>query len=318
MKILIIRFSSIGDIVLTTPVMRCLCEQVGAEVHFLTKKSFVSILQHNPHVHKVWAFEKNVAEILPLLRGENFNIIIDLHKNLRSLQVHWALRNVQSYTFQKLNIEKWLLVNLKINIMPHVHIVERYLATLERLGVWNDGKKLEYFIPPKDEIDIKNLSSNQFSAENFVAFVIGAAHATKRLPEAKIIEFCQKIPLPVVLLGGKDEARQGEHIANEAGAHVYNFCGKLNLNQSASVVRQAHTVVTHDTGLMHIAAAFGKRIISIWGCTVPEFGMSPYLPNPNNKILEIKGLSCRPCSKIGFEQCPKGHFNCMMKQEFEF
>lgn len=318
MKILIIRFSSIGDIVLTTPVIRCLHEQLKAEVHYLTKKSFAAILQHNPHVSKVWSFDKNVAEILPLLREENFNVIIDLHKNLRSWRVRWALRHIKSFAFQKLNFEKWLLVNVKINKMPRVHIVERYLQTLTNLGVYDDGKGLEYFIPSKDEIDIKNLSKNQFAAENFVAFVIGAAHATKRLPEAKIIDFCKKIPLPVVLLGGKEEAVQGERIATAAGAHVYNFCGKLNLNQSASVVQQAHTVVTHDTGLMHIAAAFGKRIISIWGCTVPAFGMSPYLPNAANKILEINGLSCRPCSKIGFEKCPKGHFDCMMKQEFEF
>jgi ADP-heptose:LPS heptosyltransferase len=317
MKILIIRFSSIGDIILTTPVARCLHEQLNAEIHFLTKKSFAGILQQNPYIKKIWSFDKNVAEILPLLRGEGFEVIVDLHKNLRSWQVRWQLRNVKSFSFQKLNFEKWLFVNFNINKMPPIHIVDRYLATVAPLGIKNDGKGLDYFIPSKDEIDIKNLSENKFSAQNFVAFVIGAAHATKRLPESKIIEFCQKINLPIVLLGGKDETEQGAQIAQQSGAHIYNFCGKLNLHQSASVVRQARAVVTHDTGLMHIAAAFHKPIISIWGCTVPEFGMSPYLPNKENKILEIKELSCRPCSKIGFAKCPKGHFDCMMKQKFD-
>jgi ADP-heptose:LPS heptosyltransferase len=310
-KILIIRFSSIGDIVLTTPVVRCLKLQLGAEVHYLTKKSFRGILDSNPYIDKVFAIDKEVKEVLPELKKQNYDYIIDLHKNLRTLQVRLNLRT-KTYSFQKLNWQKWLMTKFKINHLPTTHIVDRYLHTVKKLGTINDGKGLDYFIPAKDEI--VNPKST------FVAFVTGAAHFTKRLPEEKIIAMCQKIAEPIVLLGGKDEAEKGDRIAKAAGSHVTNLCGKLNLNQSASMVKQASYVISHDTGLMHIAAAFQKRIVSVWGNTIPEFGMYPYYATDNQNKgletrLEVKGLSCRPCSKIGHQACPMGHFKCMEEIE---
>jgi ADP-heptose:LPS heptosyltransferase len=328
MKILVIRFSSIGDIVLTTPVVRCLKEQLGAEVHFLTKRNFEKILLSNPHIDRVFSIEKRVSEVIELLKDEGYDAVIDLHGNLRTLQVKFAL-GVRSYTFDKLNFEKWLKVNLKINRLPHTHIVDRYLKTVEPFGVKNDGKGLDYFIPKEDEIDV--ISDKKFQISNFkfqendlktqtsnikfIAFVIGAAHATKRLPTEKIIDICNQIALPIFLLGGKEDVERGELIISKSNGYVVNLCGKLNLNQSASVVRQAEKVITHDTGLMHIAAAFGKDIISVWGNTIPEFGMTPYLPTAGSQIIEVKDLSCRPCSKIGHDSCPKGHFKCMQMMD---
>ncbi len=326
MKILIIRFSSIGDIVLTTPVIRCLKQQLGAEVHFLTKQSFRAVLAANPYVDRLITIEKEVTEVLPILQAEKYDYVIDLHRNLRSWRVKRAL-GAKAYSFDKINWQKWLMVNFKINRLPDVHIVDRYLKAVQPLGVTNDGKGLDYFIPPEEELAVGSSSwqlavgveesSNpptlQSSNSPFIAFVIGAAHATKRLPTDKIISICKKIQHPVILLGGPDDAERGEQIARAAGTHVLNACGKLKLNQSASIVRQAWKVITHDTGLMHIAAAFQKDIISVWGNTIPEFGMYPYDPaeTSDNTLLEIKELSCRPCSKIGYDKCPKGHFKCM-------
>ena len=332
MKILVIRFSSIGDIVLTTPVVRCLKQQLGAEVHFLTKRSFEKILISNPHIDRVFSIDKRVSEVIELLKKENYDAVIDLHGNLRTLQVKWQL-GVRSYTFDKLNFEKWLITNFKINRLPNVHIVDRYLKTVEPLGVKNDGKGLDYFIPKEDEIStISDLESHckersnrisgadtpsnfKLQTSNFVAFVIGAAHATKRLPTEKIIEICHQITLPIFLIGGKEDVERGDLIISKSNSYVVNLCGKLNLNQSASVVQQAQKVVTHDTGLMHIAAAFGKDIISVWGNTIPEFGMTPYLPTAGSQIMEVKNVSCRPCSKIGHDSCPKGHFKCMQMMD---
>lgn len=318
-KILIIRFSSIGDIVLTTPVLRCIRMQTGAEVHFLTKESFRSVVEHNPHVSRVHTIRKKVSEVLPALRSEGFDFVVDLHHNLRSWQVKSAL-GVPSKSFDKLNWEKWLLVNLGISRLPKLHIVDRYLAAATPLGVQNDGLGLDYFIPETDDEAAQGFLAGHFGAQipAFIALVTGAAHATKRLPEARLVELCRLIPIPVVLLGGPEELEQGERIVAQAGAHVINGCGKLKLNQSAAVLRRAQKVITHDTGLMHIAAALGKDIVSIWGNTVPEFGMTPYMPvgQPAGKILEVKELSCRPCSKIGYQTCPKGHFRCMNDIDF--
>jgi ADP-heptose:LPS heptosyltransferase len=322
MKILIIRFSSIGDIVLTTPVIRCLKHQTGAEIHYLTKKSFENILSSNPHIDRVFTIEKKVSEVIKTLKSMNYDYVIDLHKNFRSLQVKAALK-AKSYSFDKLNVEKWLMVKLKINILPPKHIVDRYLETVSPLGVKNDGQGLDYFIPQEDNVDIATIQPK--IKLPYIAFVIGAAHATKRLPVEKIMAICDKMTYPIVLLGGKEDINNGNLIASKSKACVVTLCGKLNLNQSASVIKQAHKVISHDTGLMHIAAAFHKDIVSIWGNTIPEFGMYPYLPkNEQNllsmdwvslkkasKFIEVDGLSCRPCSKIGHEACPKGHFKCM-------
>lgn len=310
MKILILRFSSIGDIVLTSPVVRCLKQQLNnVEIHYLTKKSFVSIVENNPNIDKVFSFEKDVDEILPELKKENYNWVIDLHHNLRSMQMKRAL-DKPSKSFNKLNIEKWLLVNLKINRLPNKHIVERYFETVAHIGVKNDLKGLNFFIDVKDEIDISSLPK-EFST-GYIALVIGAKHNTKKLPTEKIISICKKINRPIVLIGGKEDMETGEKITSQI-SNIFNACGKYNLQQSASLIKQAEKVITHDTGMMHIAAAFQKNIISIWGNTVPEFGMYPYMPGNelNSQIVEVENLSCRPCSKIGFEKCPKGHFKCM-------
>lgn len=314
LKVLILRFSSIGDIVLTTPVVRCLKKQLGAEVHFLTKAAFAPILAANPHVDRVFSFQKEVTELLPDLKNEGYDFVVDLHHNLRSLRVKLALGR-PAHSFDKLNFEKWLLVRMGIDRLPDVHIVQRYMATVAHLGVRYDGAGLDFFIPPDQEFDLKNapIPYSSFLASPFTAFVIGATHATKRLPTEKIIETCRLSRQPVVLLGGKAEAEAGKEIASQAGSHVLDFCGKLSLMQSASVVKQAAVVVTHDTGLMHIAAAFGKKIVSVWGNTVPKFGMYPFYPDGMNlnESIEIQGLACRPCSKIGFDRCPRGHFRCM-------
>lgn len=309
-KILIIRFSSIGDIVLTTPVIRCIKEQKPeTEIHYLTKKSFKGILENNPYITKIHAIEKNVNEVISDLKKEKFDLVIDLHSNLRSSQVKINLGKPAN-TFKKLNFKKWILVNFKINTMPALHIVDRYMKTVEQLGIHNDNKGLDYFIPEKDEIKITSLPS--MHQNGYIGFVIGAKHFTKQLPTEKIISICKKINQPIVLLGGKEDIARANEIEKAIGTNIYNACGKYNLNQSASFIKQAKKIITHDTGLMHIAAAFKKEILSVWGNTVPAFGFTPYLPDPKSKIIEVKNLSCRPCSKIGYDKCPKGHFKCMV------
>lgn len=309
-KILIIRFSSIGDIVLTTPVVRCIKQQLpNAEIHYITKKSFAGILNNNPYITKVHSIEKNTTEVLQTLKHEQFDVIIDLHNNLRSAQIKASLR-CKSFTFKKLNFKKWLLVNFKVNQLPAVHLVERYMQTVYKLGVINDNKGLDYFIPANDVVSIDYLPATH--QQGYIGFVIGAKHFTKQLPTEKIISICKKLNQPIILLGGKEDAARAQIIEAAIGTSIYNACGKYNLNQSASLVKQAKKIITHDTGLMHIAAAFKKQIISVWGNTVPGFGFAPYLPGDNSKIVEVKNLSCRPCSKIGYDKCPKGHFKCMM------
>lgn len=313
-KFLIIRFSSIGDIVLTTPVVRCLRHEFpDAEIHYITKTAYKILLVNNPYIDKIYTIDREITEVLPELRREKYDFVIDLHRNLRTYRLKLAL-HTKSYQFPKVNLKKWLLTTFKINKLPSEHIVDRYFKCINELGVKNDQKGLDYFIPKQDEINIKSYHI----PNKFIVFAIGAKFATKRLPTEKIIEIISQLPQTVVLLGGKEDRDRAREIS-DACSNAIKLCGDLNLNQSASVVKQSQKVITHDTGLMHIAAAFNKPIISIWGNTVPAFGMYPYMPQtPNNySIHEVKDLSCRPCSKIGYQTCPKKHFNCMNQQNIE-
>ena len=316
MKVLIIRFSSIGDIVLTTPVVRCIKQQVpGVELHYLTKNSFKSILAGNPYIDKINLLHDDLNAIISILKAEHFDYIIDLHHNLRTLKVKRALRGAKAYSFKKLNVQKWILTALKINIMPRVHIVDRYLNTAKILGIKNDGLGLDYFIPLEEEVSQQDIPAAH--SLGFIGIVIGAALPTKQLPIAKLQQLCSEINHPIILLGGPEDRNMGEEIAAIDPVKIYNSCGKFSLNESADLVRQAKLIITHDTGLMHIAAAFKKKIISVWGNTVPAFGMTPYFGDATQPVdyMEVKGLACRPCSKIGYQRCPLGHFKCMNQQD---
>lgn len=332
MKVAVLRFSSIGDIVLTTPVVRVLKTQLdNASIHYVTKKAFAPILEDNPYIDQLHVLDTGLLSLIARLRAEKFDLIIDLHRNLRTRIIKLSL-GVKSYSFDKLNIQKWLMVNLKINRLPSKHIVDRYLEAASGLGIKNDSLGLDYFIPEKDEVPLDWIPESH--REEFVVYAIGGQHATKKLPVNRMIELCDKINKPIILLGGKEDAATGDQIRSffeqteksadyepglkELGKRtlIYNGCGKYNLNQSASLIRKARYVFTHDTGLMHIAAAFKKEIFSIWGNTIPLFGMYPY--RTKYTILENTRIGCRPCSKIGYNQCPKGHFKCMKDIVFDF
>lgn len=292
---------------LTTPVVRCVKNKFqNAEVHFLTKTSFQSVVISNPHISKVYAFDNDLNEVLPQLKKEGYDFVVDLHKNIRSKRVVSAL-GVPSDNFPKLNYEKWLLTNFKVNKMPNVHIVDRYFEAVKEIKVSNDFKGLDFFIQPKNEINPP--------FKNYIALVVSAAHNTKAMTVDKISEVIQSIPHNYVLIGGPNDDVKAQEILKgiQHAKNVVSKCGDYNLEQSASAIKQSDFVITPDTGMMHVAAAFNKSIISVWGNTVPDFGMFPYMPeNPQNMhIVEVSDLKCRPCSKIGHKKCPKSHFKCI-------
>lgn len=312
-KFLIIRLSSIGDIVLTSPIARCIKQQIpNSEVHYLVKLQYEEILDGNPYVDKIFTVEENqLHQAIRELKEENYEMVIDLHHNLRSARVKRQLK-CKSASFPKLNYEKFLLTKFKKNKLPQgVHVVDRYFETVKELGVVDDRVGLDFFIPKKDVIDISKFKIK----EKFIAFSIAAKFATKKMPVDMMIELIRKIDEQVVLLGGLADVADSKKI-EEACPKVVNLVGHLYLNKTASVIRQAQKLVTFDTGLMHIASSFHMPIISIWGNTVPDFGMYPYMPGSEDMIsIHEVDVQCRPCSKIGYDKCPKKHFDCMRKQD---
>ena len=307
MRVLCIRFSSIGDIILTSPIVRCLKEQCDAEVHFLTKKGYLPLLLSNPNIDQIHLLDKALSKVIKDLQKITFDHIIDLQNNIRSFNVSRAVRG-KRHIFDKTNVAKWLMVNFKYDKLSNLHVVDRYFGAVSSLGVKNDGKGLDIYYRQDPE--------HELSYSSFIAFAIGGAHATKRLPKEKILNICISLEYPVVLLGGRDDVEVAEYVVHSC-SRVKSFVGEIDLEGSLQIIEQAAMVITHDTGMMHAAAALKKPILSIWGNTIPRFGMTPYYPagaQIPSVICEIDGLRCRPCSKIGFDKCPKGHFDCMKRQ----
>jgi ADP-heptose:LPS heptosyltransferase len=313
-KVLIIRFSSIGDIVLTTPIIRCIKQQLGSEVHYLTKPSFAHIIHENPYIDKIFKLKEPLSETIAELKAEGYDLIIDLQKNMRSYRIGMAL-HTKTIRYDKLNVRKWLSVRLKWNLLPEKkHLVDRYFEALQPLNIKDDGMGLDYFIMPEDEYDAQEL----VKGIKYQVLVLGATYFTKRIPKEKCVEIISGYSGHTLLAGGKDVSALAKELSQIFPEKVIDFCGKVGLGVSAGFVKHSRRVISGDTGLMHIAAALQKEVIVLWGNTIPEFGMYPYygFNNSEKQInLEVNGLSCRPCSKLGFDECPKGHFKCMMEQK---
>lgn len=316
-KFLIVRFSSIGDIILTTPVIRGIKTQVeDSEVHYLTKKSYQSLLTSNPYLDKILILDKNYRSLMRELKKEKYDYIIDLHRNIRTARLKLFLSSM-SFSFKKLNLLKWLLVNFKINKLPDIHIVDRYLNTVRLFSVENDSKGLDFFIPPSEEINTKTILG--VLPNEYIVVVVGGGHFTKQIPKEQLVEIINKLQASIILIGGAEDISKADYIVSQVlnKTKVINHAGNFSVNQSASIIRQSKLIITPDTGMMHIAAAFNKTVFSVWGNTISQFGMYPYYPGKDSEIFETKGLACRPCSKIGYKACPKKHFNCMRQQDFE-
>ena len=295
-----------GDIVVTSPVVRWLKLQLNAELHFLVKSKFKEIIEFNPYIDQIKLYGNDVK----VLKNEQYDLVVDLHKSRASIKVRWTL-GVKSLSYQKLNVRKWLLTHLKINTLPDIHLVDRYEAALLSLHIKNDGKGLDFFINPDtffpQEIPIE-----------YDVIVLGAAHATKRITveiAAKIIENSKSC---VVLLGGKDVTDQGI-VLSKTASNVINYCGKTDLHTSAIILEKAKHIFTGDTGLMHISAALKKNMTVFWGSTAPIIGMYPYVGENKDTVVihKILNLWCQPCSKIGYDKCPLGHFKCMKNQSVD-
>lgn len=315
-KFLVVRFSSIGDIVLTTPVLRHLKQQVeDAEIHYLTKTAYASLLEANPYVDRIHAYDGDINACITRLREEGIDYVIDLHNNIRTARLKYGLKRI-AFSVHKLNWLKWLYVTLKINRMPGRHMVDRNLDTIRTFIEERDKGGLDYFIPVKSEVELGSLPET--FRNGYVGLSIGAQHFTKLLPLESLVVLCEKLDYPLIILGGPEDRERGDQIVSSLPEKkILNGCGGYSIHQSASLVKQAKIIITNDTGLMHIGAAFQKKIISVWGNTVPAFGMFPYRANPSSVQFEVSELNCRPCSKIGYQKCPKGHFKCMLEQDLD-
>ena len=290
LKVLIVRFSSIGDIVLTSPIVRVLKKQKNAQIHFLTKSQYSSIVVNNLYIDKVITIHKSLNEIKEDLIKENYDFVIDLHNNIRSHGLRFLKVPIKRYS--KSNFKKLIYMYTGKNFLNNEHVVDRYFKATSFLDLNNDGKGLDFFIDKKDEVDF---DINQ----KFISWCIGASKEQKKLAVDQICYVANKLNLPIVLLGGMEESNKANQIINQCSQNkIYNYCGNITINQSAYLIKHSQILLSNDTGLMHIGAALNKKIISFWGCTKPDLGFYPYTKK-SNSLMIISELSKRQCSKHG-------------------
>lgn len=318
-KILLVRFSSIGDIVLTFPVASAIKNLFpDCQVDYVTKPQFKDLLQACPQLTTVYTLNGSISQLRKEIDFDQYDAILDLHHNLRT-RFLLLFQYSKVYRFPKNNLQKWLLTTFKIKPQKKEHVVDRYLSTLS--GITSSWTPLIsqnlYVVPTQAQIDPR--IHFQLEPKTYVALAIGAQFATKRLPKDLLIELVNHIAFPVLLLGGKEDVNVADEIlAKTTNTKVKSAVGNAAIHESAWLVQSAKCLVTHDTGLMHIGAAFELPLVVVWGNTSPDFGMYPYRPEQENvQHFEVQELACRPCSKIGFQECPKGHFHCMRKHPIE-
>ncbi len=284
---------------MTSPVIRMLKQQTHATIHFLTKRRWLPLLQDNPHIDQLHILESSIVDEL---KKEQFDHIVDLHKNLRTFILRFQLKS-EYLSFRKLTLQKWLYLFTGIDFLKGSHVVDRYIEGISSLNIQNDGKGLEIYTDTyyKLPIDAKHRKT--------ITICMGGTYISKRVPFPLILPILADSVFRIILLGGNDLPHH-PNLPHD----VLNLIGKTSLRESISIIRQSDLIISGDTGMMHIAAALKKPLIVVWGSTSPIFGMYPYfgaLSNMSYVSIENNELECRPCSKYGRKSCPKGHMNCL-------
>jgi len=319
-KILIIRLSSIGDILLTTPFIRQIRNKFPqSQIDFIIKNEFADLLSHNPNLNNIIKFDsatgtKGLKVLKNLLLENEYDYIFDLHNNLRSNYLRKGLRSNKKYRIKKNKLVQFLFVKFKINLYKDtIPIAERYLNVGKSAGVKDDENGLEVFWDKETEDSVNHILERKEikQDEPFYAVAAGAGFYTKRWPIEYYKNFVEKIMekyrCKVLVLGNKNDRQQGAFLAEMD--NVIDLTGQLSLLQSTVMLSKSKALISNDTGLMHMATAVKTPVLAIFGSTVKEFGFFPY--RSNSIIAENEGLDCRPCSHIGRDSCPKEHFKCM-------
>ena len=306
-KILLIRFNSIGDIVLTSPVVRFLSRE-GYELHYVLKKTYKELVVHNPGIHKCWFLEDDLDSLIQELKEEEFDLVVDLHNTIRSKYLRRALKR-PSRVLKKHRVKDWLMVNFGLFRQQKKHMSLRFMELVQDMINTKDPINTEFHFP-----DERQENSYLDVNESYVCIAVATAFYTKTIPVDILHDLIQKIDRKIVLLGGPADQQIAESLVEmNAEKPVLNLVGKIDIIDSASILEDAAVLITGDTGLMHIAAALGTPTVSIFASTHPILGFTPFYGSREveHYIIQNDELSCRPCTKQGRNSCPKSHFKCM-------
>lgn len=309
-KILVIRLSSLGDIILSFPLLKKLKQKFPeSEIHYLTRKKYQEVLSLDNNTDKIIVFDDSVTAARKYIKEQNYDLIVDIHKNPKSILIS-AGNAKEVVRYKKENIKKYLLVKFKINLFVKVIPVwKKYILSVKKYLAENDFKF---------SISELKYDKTKIIEDRYIVIAPATRHFTKTYPVDKFIEwiniFNKNNDFKVILAG--DDSENDKKICSNIEANcknIINMCGLLNIEQLAGVLYNSEFIICNDSAILHLSEAIGKRTFAIFGSTVKEFGFFPQLPE--SEVLEIKGLKCRPCTHIGRDKCPLGHFRCMREIE---
>lgn len=314
LRILCVRFSSIGDVLLTTPLLRALHRRhPEAELYFVTKRAMAPLVVENPHLTNVFALgpDEPLGDFARRLRALGPTHGLDLHGSLRSTALRWLVPARWS-GYSKRKLARTTLISTKINLYgTHVPVPERYFeaANAAGLDVEPDGAPPEFFLAPAARAHMTHwLAEIGLDQKPFAALAPGAAHATKRWPIAHwraLAGRLQQLGFGIVVVGGP----QDRELADQLGAAAANTAGEFSLQETGACLARASVAISGDTGVMHMATGVGTRVVALFGPTVEPFGFYPYT---KRAVVLERDLACRPCSAMGTERCPLGHHRCLV------
>jgi heptosyltransferase-2 len=316
-NVLVVRFSSIGDVLLTTPLLRALRRRhPGSHITVLTKPAYAALLSHNPHLNRVIELlpERSLASVAGELRAAGYSHLLDLHDSVRT-RILRTLVPGRWGTYPKHRLARTLLIHTKRNFYRDSRPVpERYFSAARDLDVSPDGGPPELFLAPEAVREVADwlASTGMVPHRPLIALAPGAAHQTKRWPLEHwrlLVDRIVEQGFNAAIIGGDDDTPLGVSLAQGAGGRVVNAAGRFELQSTGALLQRAAALVSGDTGAMHMATGVGTPVVALFGPTVRPFGFFPYTSRA--RVVEL-GLPCRPCSSKGGPRCPLGHHRCML------
>ncbi|MBI1966457.1 MAG: glycosyltransferase family 9 protein, partial [Gemmatimonadetes bacterium] len=311
LRVLVVRFSSIGDILLTTPLLRALRRRhPEAAVVYVTKRAMAPLVADNPHVSQVLALEPGepVRHLAARLRLLAPTYGLDLHGSVRSRALR-LLVGCRWAGYRKRKLARTLLISTKLDLYGHhVPVPERYFAAARQLDVRPDGGPPEFHLGAGARERVARwLGEKRLTAAPVAALAPGAAHATKRWPVTHWTALTERLAAAgyrVVVVGGPED----RGVAQQIGAPAVSAAGEFSLQETGALLAHAKVLVSGDTGVMHMATGVGTPVVALFGPTVEPFGFFPY--RARAAVLQ-RPLDCRPCSAMGTAKCPLGHHHCL-------
>jgi heptosyltransferase-2 len=314
MKILIIRFSTVTDIVLTTSMLRCLrAEFPNAQIHYLVKEKYKSILKANPNIDKLISFDGDLRDTVLNLIVENYDLAIDLQNSFRSHNITAMLRQAfnSSVKVRRVNLMKWrkkILSKTGVSLLPDMNDAGRYLKSVRKLGVSNDGQGLDFFIPEEEKIENRDLPMSH--SAGYISFVLNSEKGIPSIAVEQWQEICSKIDYPIILQGTSAEKELGDKVAAIDPIRIYNSCGKFSLHESADIIRCAKVVCGAQSDLMTISAAYKRNIVAFYTNKQSKQGRYPYFgfnslggtKTPQLKMLNLKESRGQSVNSISTEK----------------